>query len=304
MSIIQTFLYDPDFVNNASILDPVLRTGGICVLSSQSLSYFVNPQEFPDERTTRATNLNVFLTGVPRLIIDQAEYGSLLSDVSSLWSPTERQNLFAIIDQLCFAYSANATTEQVETALAVWPQYLTGTFVYSTTRSVSPVYPSSGATIITVPNYVTFTFQITNGTQYQFRVWLNNTLFQSGYPLSTVRAVVPPLPLSVLYGLSISSSTENVFTTAKETASESQSVLQGYIQSGQYSGYLAYIVTFIDGSGDSAPVQFNILYNGAAPGAIAVRNAIRTYLLGSGVGTSDGWRRSSRPGSCRWGCGG
>ena len=289
MSIIQTFLYDPDFINNTSILDPILRTGGICVPSSQALSYFVNPQEFPDERTARASNLNVILTGVPRLIIDQAGYGSLLTDINNIWSLTERQNLFAIIDQLCFAYSINATVGQVETALSSWPQYLTGTFVYSTTHSVTPVYPASSSTIITVPDYVTFTFQISNGTQYQFRVWLNNTLFRSGYPLSTIRAIVPPLPLSILYGLSISSSTESIFTTAKETASESQSILQNYIQSGQYSGYLASVVTFVDGGGDSAPVQFNILYNGAAPGAIAVRNAIRAYLLGSGVGTSDGW---------------
>lgn len=288
--MIHTFLYDQSFLNTASVLDPILKTGGICVLSSQSLSYFVSPLEFPDERPVRANNLNTTMPGRPRLIADNTEYPSFFSDTVNLWTATERENLFAIIDQLCFAFNKNATSDQVELALSAWPQYVPSTYVYSNTHTAALVYNNIVPPAITCPDYVTFSFIIANGTEYQIRVWLNNALFYADYPLSTIRAVIPPLPLTDLYTLSITSSVANVFATAKAAATTNQQMLQGYIQSGQYSGYVAYNVTFVDGSGDSTQVQFNLLYNGCIPGAIAIRTAIREFLLNSGVGTEAGWR--------------
>ena len=288
--LIHAFFYDSSFLNTASILDPVLKSGGVCVLSSQSLSYFVSPQEFPDERALRATDLTTTMRSRPRLVIDQSEFASFLNDTVTVWTQTERENLFAIIDQLCFAYTANATAAEIDLSLAVWSQYVAASHAYSTTATTANVYLTMPAVAITCPDYVTFTFAISNGTHYQLRIWLSNTRFYAKYPLSTIRAVVPPLPLDMLYTLSIANSTANVFTTALETASTNQQVLQSYIQSGQYSGYVAYSAVFVDGSGDTAQVQFNLLYNGCAPGAIAIRNAIRLFLINSGVGTADGWR--------------
>ena len=290
MTIIHTFLYDQSFLDLTSVLDPIRRSGGMCVMSPQSLSYFVAPQEFVDPRSSRASNLNAALTTKPRLIVDLNEYPTALSAIETIWSPTERQNIFAIIDQLCFAYNTSATTEQVELALAEWPQYLTASFVYSNTHTTAPVYLPSQIVNITCPNYVTFTFVIADGTHYQIRVWLNNTTFYAHYPLSTIRTVVPPLALTDLYTLSITTSTANVFTTALQVSQTSQQDLQSYIQSAEYSGYIAHLVPFVDGSGNSTPVEFNLLYNGCVPNSIAIRTAIRELLVNSGVGTSDGWK--------------
>lgn len=288
--IIHTFLYDSDFLNSSSILDPVLKTGGVCVLSPQSLSYFVTPQEFPDERTARAGNLNVALSGKANLVVDQSEFQQFLTDVQDTWSVTERENLFAIIDQLCFAYSANNTPAAIELALAAWPQYLTNTYVYSNTTSAATVYTVTPNVTIAAPDYVDFTFVIANGTQYQLRIWLSNTKFAVGYPLSTISVVVPPLPLSQLYTLAIVGSIDNVFTTALSSSTTSQQALQSYIASGEYSGYYPQDVQFVDANGNTTMVQFNLLYQGATPGVIAVRTAIRNFLLASGVGTQAGWQ--------------
>jgi hypothetical protein len=118
MAIIHAFLFDPDFLNTTSVLDPVRKNGGLCVPSQQSLSYFVTPEELIDPRVLRASNLNTILTAKSRLIIDQVEHPQVLADIQSTWTVTERQHLFAIIDQLCFAYTPNATAAQVELALA------------------------------------------------------------------------------------------------------------------------------------------------------------------------------------------
>jgi hypothetical protein len=290
MAIIHAFLFDPDFLNTTSVLDPVRKNGGLCVPSQQSLSYFVTPEELIDPRVLRASNLNTILTAKSRLIIDQVEHPQVLADIQSTWTVTERQHLFAIIDQLCFAYTPNATAAQVELALAALPQYLPASYVYSNTTSAATVYVNGGQSAIICPDYVTFTFVIANGTQYQLRVWLSNQKFYQLYPLSTIGAAIPPLPLSELYTLSISGSTASVFATALAASTASQQQLQGYIQSAQYSGYAAQGVTFVDGNGNATIVQFNLLYNGCAPGAIAIRTAIRTLLLNSGVGTAAGWQ--------------
>lgn len=287
--IIHTFLYDSSFLNTSSILDPVLKTGGVCVLSSQALSYFVTPQELVDERPSRATNLNTTMPGKARLIVDQEQFASFLTDTVNTWTSTERDNLFAIIDQLCFSYNVNATHDQIELALSVWPQYLASSYVYSNTKTSANVYGSSTISI-TCPDYVSFTFVTSNGTNYQLRVWLNNTIFFNNYPLSKIRVIVPPLPLSTLYTSSIVNSTDNIFTTIQSSATTNQQTLQSYIQSGQYSNYITYNVTFVDGNNDAVQVLFNILYNGTVPSAIAIRTAIRTFILGSGVGTLSGWQ--------------
>ena len=289
MTIIHTFYYDPDFIRSSSIVDPVLRSGGVGVLSPQSLSYFVNPQEIPDERTTRGTSLNALLVKVPRLIVDQTEFTQFLTDVQDTWSSTERQNLFSIIDYLLFAYNASATTEQVELALSAWSQYVASSYVYSNTTSVATAYLGSSVTL-TVPDFVTFSFKIANATQYQIRVWVNNSTFNTSYPLSTISAIVPPLTYSDLYTVNLVSGINNVFATALESSQISQITLQSYIQTGEYSGFIAQDVTFFDVSGNSAVVQFNLLYKGTIPGVIAIRTALRNALLTSGVGAEAGWK--------------
>lgn len=287
--LIHAFLYDPTFVNSGTVFDPVFKTGGLGVLSQHGLSYFVNAQEVVDPRPVRANNLNVIMTGRPRLVIDQAHFPALLADMSTKWNAADQAALFAIIDQLCFAYDQNATRNQVELGLAPWPQYLANSYVYSTTRTTATAYLIGSQAPLTCPNYISFIFVSNLGDQYELRVWLSNALFMQDYPLSMVREVIPPLPLAELYSATINS-TANVFQTALEAAGESQQRLEAAIQSGLYTGYVPYLVPFIDGNGNTVRVQFNILYNGAVPGAIAIRTAIRNLLISSGVGTTAGWQ--------------
>ena len=295
---IYAFLYDSAFLNNTSAIDPVRKTGGTCVLSSTALSYFVTPQEFVDPRPHRATNLSLPFTTKSHLILDQTQYAAVLSQIQSVWTLTEQENLFAIIDQLCFAYAVNASVSSVELSLAQWPQFLANSLVFSTTNSVATVYDTTPGATITCPDYVTFTFVTANSTQYEFRIWLNNSVFVTQYPLSTIAVVVPPVPLAELYTLNVITSTDNILATALVSSSTNQQTLQSYIQSAQYSGYVAQNVLFYDGNGNTANVEFNLLYNGVAPGSIAIRTAIRNLievaLTGSSqvapIGTLSGWQ--------------
>lgn len=284
--MIYAFLYDSAFLNNTSAIDSVRKTGGIGVLSSTALSYFVTPQEFVDPRPHRASNLNLPFSTKAHLILDQAQYATVLSQIQSTWTLTEQENLFAIIDQLFFAYAVNASIPSVELSLAQWPQFLANSLVISTTNSTAPVYDTTpGATII-CPDCVTFTFVTANSTQYEFQIWLNNTLFTTQYPLSTIAVVVPPVPLAELYTLNVTTSTDNILSTALVSSATNQQTLQSYIQSAQYSGYVAQTVLFYDANGNTAAVEFNLLYNGAAPGSIAIRTAIRNLIEAAIAGTS------------------
>lgn len=288
MTIIYGFLFDSDFINDSSIIDPVFKTGGVCSPSPLAISYFKSPQEFPDERTSRATDLNALLTAVPKLIVDSNQFQQFLTDVQDTWSSTERENFFALLDLLFFDYNANATAEAVETNLETISQYVQNTYVYSNTTTSATAYLSTSVTI-TVPDYVSFTYKIANDTEYQFCIYASNVVFLTNYPISTIAAVVPPLPISQLYTLDLVSGIANVFQTALASATLSQQTLQSYIASGEYSGFVSQNVTFVDTNNNTTVVQFNILYNGAVPGVIAVRSAISELLINSGVGTEAGW---------------
>ncbi len=287
--LIHAFLYDPAFVNPTAPINTVLKTGGTCVLSPQGLSYFVTPETFTDPRTLRANNLNASFTTKAQLILDQTEFASVLSQVVSTWTSTEQQNLFAIIDQLCFAYNANSSHDAIETALHAWAQYVPNTFVLATTTTTVSVFLAT-TTTLTAPDYVDFSFSIAGGTQYEFRIWLKCALFLTSYPLSTVALVVPPLPITQLYTADLISTVANIFNTALAASESSQAALASFLQRGEYSGYIGQDVQFTDTNGNFTTVQFNILYNGAVPGQIAIRTAIRTLLLTSGIGNQAGWQ--------------
>jgi len=297
MSIIHVFLYDTAFLNSSSIINPVRKTGGMCIPSQTSLTYFTTPEEISDPRNSRNNNLNFNFTTKSRIIIDQLYFSPFLNDFVNVWSLTEQQNLFAIIDQLCFSYNQNATPDQIELSLSLWTQYKQSSFVLSNTKTSTPVYGNNVTQTITCPDYVTFIFVISNGTQYELRIWLNNTIFLQNYPLSNISVVVPPLPLSDLYTIDISTTTDNVIHTASISSVNNQQILQNYIQSGEYSGYITQPVTMVNGSGITAIVDFNILYNGSIPGPISIRTAIRNLLLAAitgstnsaGIGTIQGW---------------
>lgn len=290
-TIIQGFLYDFDFVNNTSITSPVLEPGSIGVLSLYGISYFANPQEIIDPRTSRGTNLNATFNHPARVIIDETIFPSFISDMSAVWDLADRQNLFALLDYLFFAYNSNNTPLEIEQYLGEnIPQYIANSYVLSNSISTATIYTSTPTVEISVPNYITFEYKTISGSQYTLKIFADCNTFTSQYPYSTIAVVVPPLPIQELYTLDIVNGNANIFSTSTTVSTLSQQTLQTYIQSGKYSSYISQNIAIFDTNGNSTTVQFNLLYNGNTPSPLAVRTAILNLVVNSGVGTSAGWK--------------
>ena len=282
------FLRDSIFTNKTQLVKPTFNPGGLCTMSQQSLSYMTQPITITDDRlpTARVGQASNFGT-VPTLVFDQNQASQFYTEFTSVWTDADKQSLFAILDAIFF--SSPSANDAVLSSNTTYKIYQQGSLLTSTTTSTGTAYTTGANTSITAPTSTSFTVHIANGNIYTITVYVDDATFIRQYPLSTIVAVIPPLSPSDLYNSNIVETTDNIFNTALKSTSEQQAILSPIISTSEYSGMTYQDVRFVDNNNNYTVVQFNILYKGAVPGILAIRQAISNYLVNSGVGTQVGW---------------
>lgn len=282
--MIHLFFKDNVFLNRFQSVAPLINTGSLGVLSALAESYFSTPMQLIDNRTTRQGTAATFHT-VPYLVVDKDQFAQFVTEISGTWTDGERKQLFDLAESVLLTIpNANDATLRAHSI------YVPGSVNVSNHSGTSFAYIDANTSVsITSVAWVSFSVNISAGTTYDIQIWLDNATFESSYPISKVVAVVPPLPIVDLYNLDIVEATDNVFTTALKSSMINMDVLDNVMPKSEYSGYVAQDVKFVDPSHNYKTVQFNILYKGKVPGILAVRAAIRSLLLTSGIGSRDTW---------------
>jgi hypothetical protein len=308
LQTIHFFVNDLSFINNTNPVSDLLQADGIGIISQTLVANYVQPKKIRDPRSSRSTGMNAQLGNTLSVITDGASsVSTFVTDYSTLWSLNDQLGLFNMIDQLCFTYNPSNTTQLIDNTLtsnpSKFPNYVAGSLRFSTSHSTANVYLGSSPDSIIVPDTVEFTLNVTdlsNGVakQYDVVLWMNGTLFDSEYPVSTITAVIPPLNFPDLLNKPITTLADNALAIAKESAQVNLSDLTAPIGPNTtetpitegVSGYVAYNAKFVDTAGNFIFMPFNILYKGHIPGTLAIRQAIRNILLTSGTGTQAQWQ--------------
>lgn len=296
---IEGFVADLAFIDRSKQVSDFYTAdvGQVATLTSKVLSYFNTPVFFTDKRAPTARVTNWSPSTSVRVMFDNNVFGDFVTVLNNL--PTSAAaGFFKLVDKLFFNYAPANTRPILEAALRadsdISSIYVQDSFSLSQTLLSDTVYIDGGTTkTVTVPSFVDLTLKLPSGTKtinFVIRLYTSVEAWLGSYNVSTIVKVIPPLPYDKLYDASLTSSTDNIFSTANVTASLNFTTTQALIGSVAVSGIAKYNAVITDGI-NKVSVPFNILYKGGQPTLFEIRKAIRQALADSGIGTEDKWRK-------------
>ena len=297
-NVIEGFLVDQAFIDRTQTVHGMLSSdpNQICSFTPNGTTFFNTPTKLTDSATAAQRSVAWVASTVSSLIVDTTVY-PLFSTLTAEISKAQQSAIFRVLDRLAFRNNPTVAIATIDAELSV-DTTLTGLYVAgSCSRSTvftptvvwldnATQYPCS------VPNFVQFDMSFTIGetqTVVTFLIYLNCDSFTQNYSMSTVKVVVPPLPYDTLLNSPVKSSVGNVFSTATMTANLAYSTQNQTISKSTISGELTFNVTLVDGT-DTVDVPFTLWYKGKAPTVSQIRDAIRSALTASGVGTQAQWQ--------------
>lgn len=295
---IEAFLVDPAFTDHSKAINGFLvdEAGKVAALTPKALSYFSQPAAFSDKRTPSSRITNWFPETSPSMVVDENVYSGFVNAVNALTTPMSN-GYFKLVDKLLFNYDPDVSKADLEQSLLddvdIASIYVPGSFVLSATIVEGDIYYLSGTVdTVEVPSFATFSISLPSGsgtTDYVITLFTSVEAWLTGYDVSTIVKVVPPLPYERIYNASLVNTIDNVFSTAALTATLSYNTTHALLGSVTVSGITEYNAVLVDEAGNTASIPFNILYKGRSPTLSEIREAIRNELLNSGVGTEEGW---------------
>ena len=297
--VVEGFILDQAFVDLTKNINGILtdNTAKVASLNQKALSYFTTPFFFTDTRTPSARVVNWASITKPSMMIDENAFTNFVNVVNNDGTSIAA-GFFKIVDKLFFDYNSSTTTNVIETYLTTDADtsaiYVPGSFILSSTIVNGTVYQVGESNqTVGVPEFISFTIAILSGTtteNYEFTLYTSVSAFLNGYSVSTISAVIPPLPYTTLYSAPLLTSSDNIFTTSNTTANLQYNTTQALLGDTAVSGSTEYLVTLVDSSNNQIRIPFNIMYKGQVPTTTQIRLAIQNAELTSGVGTEAGWK--------------
>lgn len=298
---IHFFVKDKAFQNPATLVAPLQTSNGICSLTQQVLAAYLSPIELKDPRTARVTILP-FGNSLSVATDGATSVSDFVENYTTVWAPYQNV-LFALIDQLCMNFTSKSNAAAWDTFLSsnsIYSIYQKGTLSFSATQTSTNVFLNGATTGITVPDFVSFCVAIpVNGTVTQFNIyfWMNSAVFVIDYPVSIITAITIPLTFTDLLNKSLTTNVDNALAVAAEASNTIYSDLTVPIPSSSefpitegVSGYYTYNAKVVDTNNNFIFMPFNVLYKGAQPGILQIRQNLKAILLNSGVGTQALWQ--------------
>jgi len=285
--MIQGFILDPAFVDqtlNVVDLDDIPGTHGH--LSSKTSSYFVDPIIIKDRRTLRLPLYGLRLTSKMSLQFDTSvENIAILANASV----ADLNGIFNIIEKVLYrVIEIPLSTLELEltTDTSTYPNYVPESLYLSTNANSVRIYDVLNENRYII-DYTRFKVLVGN-TEVELTLWINNVVFAAQYTHSTISEIVSPV---ALYKLIDPTSLSDVYVAMSQAAFNNANMLTSKLSTSGYTGIVNYPTRYIEPStGKSAVIGFNILYKGAIPGVLAIRLAIKTLLLTSGISNEITWK--------------
>jgi hypothetical protein len=297
-TIIEAFVVDQAFINRANPISDFLieSFGTVATLTPKAFSYFNNPAVYQDRRAPSSRNINWNAETSPSIVVDETSYSGFVTTINNLPSPAS-SGFFKLVDKLLFNHDISVSREDLEATLIGDPEiaeiYVPDSFVLSTNLVEGTFYFSSGVEdTVDVPAFTKFSIELPSGSTtitYVITLFASTQAWITGYDISTIVKVIPPLPYSDIYSGSLVSTGTNMFSTADLTATLNYNTARETIGTVSISGSAIFIAIAVDSEGNTAPIPFNLLYKGRSPTRAEMRQAIRDELADSGVGTLLGW---------------
>lgn len=297
-TIIEAFVVDSAFINRSSPISdfPIESDGAVATLTPKAYSYFNNPAVYQDRRAASSRTVKWVPETSPSIVVDETSYSGFVSTINNLPTPVS-SGLFKLVDKLLFNYDDSVSKPDLEASLLADPEiadiYVPDSFSLSASSVEGTYYYSSGTSgNVDIPRFTRFSITVPSGSTtitYVITLFASVESWLSGYDISTIAKVVPPLPYSDIYSGSLTNTGSNIFSTANLSATLAYNTTKETLGTVQVSGITTFIAIAVDPQANTAPIPFNILYKGRTPTRSEIRAAIRDELLNSGVGTEAGW---------------
>lgn len=168
--------------------------------------------------------------------------------------------------------------------------YVPNTLSLSKKAVTGTIYNIDGLTPTTEINLVTFfsfNIKVQGKDETTFRIFLNRESFLKDYPLSTINRVI--LPCDKIYILDPSKISGTVEMMIKSNKFSFKDLDESIITE-DHSGLLTFYTKYITPSMSAIQLlPFGILYQGAKPSSLEIREAIRNELKKDGIAEDQVW---------------
>jgi len=253
----------------------------VCYLDSTIENYFNSILLVTDHRSVR--NVPEY-DGTIRVVVDADKLPE--GHIFSALDYPDLEKVFSLFEKV---YTAGTmTVENIEEDLISDPEY--SQFYVPGTLRLGRTYVNTGLPVDHVaPDQMVdcFSLEVVFGeVTTAFKLWMNREKFAADYPLSTISKVILPCDHSYLLN---PSKFANVVETIIKSNEFSFSELDSNITTSDHSGLLSYKTKYNVSSSSVKMMPFGILYKGATPSSLDIRQAIREKLLGYGTAPAEVW---------------
>ncbi len=260
---------------------------GAGYLTDNMDNYFVTSSSIKDERSSRLTVLDTPSekpVGTLSLHFDTA---NTTEDLST-YDAADYVKLFNIIEKC--VYDTNVNDTVMNTILLgdnAYGGYIEDSIIRSASQTTIDVTGESIQQSNTVKDLISFSFD--NGaTVIDFRIYVAEDNFNSGYPISTITKVISPCDPNKFISMS---SYANVLTAISESASYVNNELNSPVADQDHSGvYNLSVGFFNEGTTPDYDMSFALLFKGRTPTEIEAKVATREYLIATSVTTEETWK--------------
>jgi hypothetical protein len=260
-----------------------------CVMDRQIGNYFNKNIRVGDPRSTRLNLGGKAANGKISFHYDKSKHPTDLFDQLSNDDLIKFFNVLEMIytangdsrDTINYSLASGALTKDVYVADTL---ALSRTSVTGTIYNVDDVTPTMTISLVT---YFDFHIKLADQDEEIFRVWLDRASFLADYPLATINNVV--LPCDKIYILDPTKVSGAIEMMIKANTSSFADLDQS-IETEDHSGFMTYFTKYLTKSPSATQMlPFGVLYQGAKPSSLEIREAIRNDLLKGGIADASVW---------------
>lgn len=267
-----------------------------CVIDRIIGNYFNNELIVADIRSERLQLGGKVIKGKLSFHYDGTQHqrvtGQPEIDIFKKLSNGQLQVFFNIVEII---FTANGDSEQtlnrslVNSALTN-SAYVPDTLNLSRTSVVGIIYDIDGltpTTEISLVTYFDFNVKFQDMDEETIRIYLDRTTFLNDYPLSTITDVILPCDhLYILDPTKVAGTIDMMIKSNEWSFNE----LNNQIKPEDHTGLMTYWTKYVTKNPSATQMlPFGVLYQGAIPSSLAIREAIRNKLLKYGTAEASVW---------------